>query len=365
MKVDSRRIIGIILTLLTFWFLWYVSELVVYFLVSIVITLVLRPLVSRLNKIEIKGRQFPHWLSSLVAMAAAGFILVSVIRIFTPLVASEVKVLSSINLEDQYNALSGPLGSVESFIEDNNIRFDESMDNKEYIKQSLVSLVDVSKVSGLFTNILSGLGNFVYILFVISFITFFLLKDSFILDNMIDAIIPDEQVPKVKRVMKSANKSLTRYFTGLIMQITLITTINSIGLSILGVKNALVIGLFTGLINVIPYIGPMIGTAFGLIIIVSTSLGMPGDALMLLGLKSLGVFMFTQAMDNFVFQPVIFGRSINAHPLEIFFVIMIGAQIGGIGWMIIAVPVYSFIRILAKEFLGEYKFIRTMTQNVE
>ena len=365
MKVSRHRIIGIVLFIAIILLLYFVKELVVYFLVSMILTLVLRPVVNRLKKIKIKNWHVPNWLAALAAMVIMFTFFIQLFRLFLPLIADEIQILKAVNIEERYQALQGPLKAINEFLNTNDIQFEKGMSNDEYIRNQIISIFDVSKVTALFSSIVTGLGNFVYSTFVISFITFFLLKDNYILENSMDALVPDAYLEKIKKIARSANKTLSRYFIGLLIQVTLITTCNSIGLSVLGVHNALVIALFTGLINVIPYIGPLIGSSFGLLIIMTTSLDLPPDDFMSLGLYTCVVFGITQVLDNFVFQPIIFGKSINAHPLEIFIVIMIGASLGGITGMIIAVPTFSFVRIVAHEFLGEFKWIQTMTRNVE
>ena len=135
------------------------------------------------------------------------------------------------------------------------------------------------------------------------------------------------------------------------------------GLKIAGFHNTIVIGFFAGLINVIPYLGPIIGLSFGLLLgmaqtISNTSMEL-GSAFLII----IGVFGVVQLLDNFVTQPVVFSTSIRAHPLEIFLVISFAASMAGISGMIVAVPVYSVVRLLAAEFLSHLKFVRWLTQN--
>ena len=159
---------------------------------------------------------------------------------------------------------------------------------------------------------------------------------------------------------------LQKYFLGLLAQITIITTLVSLGLYVIGVKNALVIGLFAGLINVVPYVGPLIGAFFGIVIALSSHLEMEFYAELLpLAGKIAGVFLAVQLLDNFIFQPLIFSKSVEVHPLEIFLVILIAGTLAGVGGMIIAIPFYSILRICANQFLSEFKVIRTMTRGMD
>jgi predicted PurR-regulated permease PerM len=146
------------------------------------------------------------------------------------------------------------------------------------------------------------------------------------------------------------------------MQVTAISIFVSIALSVLGVKNALLIGFFAALINVIPYLGPIIGAAFAVIITISSNLDLDFYTQMLpLLSKVVIVFAAMQMLDNFLLQPWIFSNSVLAHPLEIFIVILMGAQINGIVGMVLAIPVYTVLRVIARSFLSEFKIVQKIT----
>ena len=78
----------------------------------------------------------------------------------------------------------------------------------------------------------------------------------------------------------------------------------------------------------------------------------------------MGVFAFMQLIDNILLQPNIFSKSVKAHPLEIFIVVMMGAKIGGIAGMVLAIPFYTAFRVIGKVFLSEFKVIQKLTRNM-
>ena len=178
-------------------------------------------------------------------------------------------------------------------------------------------------------------------------------------------LVPRGYEYKVKKSMRNITTMLTRYFGGITVQVTIITLIVSIALSLLGVKNALLIGFFAALINVIPYVGPLIGAAFAIFITISSNLGLDFYSEMLpLILKVAGVFATMQLTDNFILQPYIFSNSVLAHPLEIFLVILIGGKLGGIVGMILAIPVYTVLRVIASVFLSEFKIVQQVSDRM-
>ena len=159
---------------------------------------------------------------------------------------------------------------------------------------------------------------------------------------------------------------LTRYMFGLISEVLCMMTLIFIGLSIFGVKNALVIAVMGGLMNIIPYLGPLMGCALGVVIGIISNLGI-GNYNMILPntLEIIGVFVGANLIDNFVLQPMIYSKSVFAHPIEIFLVILMAGNIGGVVGMIIAIPSYTLIRIVAKQLLSGFKFIELLTKKLE
>ncbi len=143
--------------------------------------------------------------------------------------------------------------------------------------------------------------------------------------------------------------------------ITLITT----GLTIFGVENAVLIGFFGGLMNIIPYLGPLIGALIGVILAISTilSTGMYSELLSITFII-LGVFLVAKLIDDFILQPLIYSNSVKAHPVEIFLVILIAGTMAGITGMILAIPTYTVLRIIAKEFLSQLSVVQKLTRNI-
>jgi predicted PurR-regulated permease PerM len=83
----------------------------------------------------------------------------------------------------------------------------------------------------------------------------------------------------------------------------------------------------------------------------------------LLGLM-LVVFISVQVIDNILFQPLIYASSVLAHPLEIFIVLLIAGSVAGILGMFLAIPAYTVIRVIAKEFFNNFKLVKRLTENI-
>lgn len=191
------------------------------------------------------------------------------------------------------------------------------------------------------------------------------MKEQGLFTKIVKSIVPNEYEDQSVHAIDESAKLLIRYFIGIAVQIIFITLYVSTALSFLGFQNALLIAFFAALMNVIPYVGPLLGASFGLIIIISANLDVSFYEILLPKmLKLIGVFASMQLMDNFILQPNIFSKSVKAHPLEIFIVVLIGAKLGGVVGMIIAIPAYTVLRVLAKVFLSEFKVVQRITQNL-
>jgi predicted PurR-regulated permease PerM len=356
-----RFALGIAFLILVIWFSWQVKQVFIYFAVSVVLALMGRPVMGKLAQVNIKNKSLPEWLSALVVIAAYMFLLSLFFKFLIPVLASQIDIIVNLDVEMLLNEFNGPISRLEAWFSNMNIKGL----NRQEIQDQLAQYLNFSSVTTIFENIVSGIGSILIGFMSVLFITFFLLKDRNIVNNIVDTLTPDKYLKSIHNVLSETKDLLTRYFIGVAIQVSIITTIVSVGLTIFNVPNALLIGFIAGLINIIPYIGPLIGATFGisLSLLSHVHLGMDGELAPLI-LKIISVFAVAQMTDNFVLQPLIFSKSVKAHPLEIFVVIMASGMIAGVVGMILAVPTYTFLRIVAKEFFQGYKVVQGLTKDL-
>jgi predicted PurR-regulated permease PerM len=336
-----------------------------YILVAVVLSIILNPLMRLLDRITIFKRRINNNIKALIGILAIFVFFGGIISIFAPKILEEFQTISNIKLEDINESLEYPLQMVDEFVFRYNLTTDEDFNSKKYVEKEIFNLVGAGKVTYIFSNLAAGIGNVFIAIFSIIFITFFFLRERELAAGTIISLTPEAMIPKVENVMRKTRNSLSRYFIGILIQVILVSTVVTTGLALFGVENALLIGVFAGLINIIPYLGPTLGAIFGIFVALTTNLDIDySTQLVPFVLRIVGVFAVVQLMDNFLFQPFIFSNSVNAHPLEIFLVIMISASIAGVPGMIVAVPAYAFLRIVLREFFSEFKAIREITKKV-
>jgi len=366
MKIKFSHIIGFLVVLAFGALLWYFRNIVLYIVIAAILSLIGKPLVDLFQRIRYKRIGLSRSLSALLTLVVIWLAIALVFRIFVPIVGEQAAELSKIDVQAVTEKVEGPILHAETLFHRYSVG-DQEASLQAYISDKISGVVNFSIITDIVGSFVGMLGNIFIAFFSISFIAFFFLKDEGLLYNGILMWIPDKYMEKVKHVLASVKRLLTRYFIGILIQITAIIILISAGLLIVGLdfSQALVIALVAGVMNIIPYIGPIIGTTLGLLLGIATHLHLPfmQELLPLLGWMLL-VFMVVQLTDNILFQPLIYSNSVNAHPLEIFLVIMIAGSVAGVGGMILAIPLYTIIRVVAKEFFNNFKVVKKMTEKI-
>ena len=241
--------------------------------------------------------------------------------------------------------------------------------NKSALDQlvgTVKTVVNPARISNILETVVGTIGTIIVTITSVLFITFFFLKDQTMFAEAITSVAPTNYVSHMRTALDDIRTLLIRYFGGILIQMVAITSIVAGALTIMGVPNALLIGFFAALMNIIPYVGPLIGAAFGVLITFSTHLDMDFyTQIVPLLIKVLLVFPIVQMIDGFILQPYIFSNRVMAHPLEIFIVIWIGADIWGIPGMILAIPTYTVLRVIARTFFNEFRFVQILTENMD
>ncbi|MGB0402633.1 MAG: AI-2E family transporter [Salibacteraceae bacterium] len=360
-----RWILGGLFTLILLFFIWYLRNLVIYILISGIISIIAKPLTQLLCKLKIGRFKIPSGLSAFLVLLTIWFVIIGLMAAIIPIVAAEMRVLSKIDYNQIWIAFEGVVTKFDMFMKDFGVFTGEDHSSIMVLQNKLQGFFNISDLTSLFSVFFSGVGNIGVAFFSISFITFFFIREGGLFKKMMLEFVPRPIENQVLNVVMASKELLARYFIGITIQVALITTCITSGLLILGVENAFIIGLFAGFINLIPYIGPFIGAAVGMLITLTAGLqfGVSSELLFLMA-KVAGVFLTVQLIDNILFQPIIFSNSVKAHPLEIFLVISIGGTLGGIPLMIMAIPGYTVLRIIAKEFLSEFKLVQDLTKRI-
>jgi predicted PurR-regulated permease PerM len=344
------------------WRFWF---MIAWVLVAAVISFLGQPLVRFFDRLHIRRLSLPHPLSALLSLFLIVLMFLGLLAVFVPLIFEQAQTISRIDVNMLAQNLKGPLLWIETQLQGLGI-IPDGQTIQDYIVNNAKSVVNLGNVTTLIRGFFSAAGSIFVGLFSILFISFFFLKDEGLFENILLLVIPEKHLESTHKVIVESKNLLRRYFGGILLELLGVMSIITISLWIFGVKNALLIGFFGGIMNIIPYLGPVIGTTIGITLGLTASLASGSYAhIFPLFLKLLGVFLGANFIDNNFLVPFIYSSSVKAHPLEIFFIIIIGGSLAGILGMLMAVPVYTVLRVIGREFFQQYRIIKKLTENID
>lgn len=355
------KAVGIITgILLLLYFFYQIGSVLAYLAIAAVLALLGRPIKRFLQK----RLKFPETLAVIVTMFVFIGLLAGIIALFIPLISEQSKSLSLLDIDQLKSDLDVLYYEMMDYFGTTKADVDELIKETE-IEKSVVEGLDLNFIPDFLNSFFNILSEFSIGLFSVLFISFFFLKDSNLMQNGILIFIPKERELNLVTSIEKINSLLSRYFIGILLQLSILFVIYTITLLIVGVENAIVIAFLCALFNIIPYVGPLVGGAVMIILTMTSHLGMdfstiilPKATYVLIGI------VIGQLIDNFFSQPFIFSTSVKSHPLEIFLVIIIAGLLFGVVGMVVAVPGYTAIKVILKEFLNDNKFVKKFTKNV-
>ena len=347
---------------------WTFRNIIGYILIAVVVSLIAKPVMGLLKKPSIRGRKNPNWLAAAVSLIIVIGAILTLLFLIIPLVCSIVNDVSMANIEQTAKSIAAPLSDLNVYLRESFPKLGNDFRLEVVIGQQVQKLFNVSAFSSLIGSAASVLTSFAIGIFSVVFIGFFFIKDDGLFTKIVCALVPDKYEKTTEKAIDDIEHLLSRYFIGVIIEVIGVALINFIGLWLvarLGINAALGIAFMAGIFNVIPYVGPLLGGALGTILglTIKYSSAVPvGLDISFLGFTAvlIAIFCFTQLIDNFLYQPLIYSTSIKSKPLEIFIVLLIVGNIGGPLAMIIAIPIYTVFRVIAFRFFGHKKAIRRL-----
>lgn len=364
MNTTLRNILILIGLAFLVYAFWYFRNIFAYIFIAGVISLIGRPAVDLLNSIRIWKFRFPKALSSLLTLLFLYGLLALFFVIFIPLIAKQIDALSNFDAGSIIQGLRDQLDKLETGLR--KVYHDMPPDKSLYdvAVTTITGILNPASITDFAGNIVMVIGRFVVAIVAITFLAFFFLKDEGLFKETVMVMVPDQYEERIRSVLHSIKKLLIRYFIGIILQSTVVLIIVTIGMTIVGFpfQQALVMGLIIGIFNVIPYVGPWLGGSIAILMGIATAItsaGYPPVAMLMIYM--IIVIAFTQVIDNNIVAPTIYSRSVNAHPIEIFIVILAVGSFAGIIGMIVAVPAYTALRVFAREFFNNFGPVRKLT----
>ena len=341
-------------------FLWQIQSVIAYLTIAAVVALIGSPVVFFLRN----TLKFPNLLAVISTMLLLIGIFAGIIALFVPLLTEQGKNLSLLDIDGLQENLDSLYKEITQYFGASPQTFNALLEESD-LEKSFLERFDVGFIPNFLNSFLGLLSTASVGLFSVLFISFFFLKDRLLLQKGILALVPKSNESKTKNSISKINGLLSRYFVGLLLQIFVLFVIYSITLLIVGIENAIVIAFLCALFNIIPYVGPIIGGLVMLMLTMTSNLGQDFSTVILpkAGYVFIGLAV-GQLIDNFFSQPLIFSNSVKSHPLEIFLIIIIAGLLFGVVGMIVAVPGYTAIKVILKEFLADNKLVKSLTKSL-
>lgn len=348
---------------------WYFRSVLLYIVLAAVLSLLSKPVMKFLSGIRIKGRQLPQWLAAVLSLC---LIMLVFLFIFVQVIPIVVSIVQKITVNLSASDYSLPVAAFTSFVDGANAWLishlpqlgpDFRVENS--IGKFISSVFDLNSIPGLIESVASVFVSIGVAIFSIVFISFFFTKDPMLFRKIVGSMVPDSIESKVIDAIGDIEHLLSRYFVGLLIEVLGVALLNFLGLwafARIGFNAAVSIAFITGIMNIIPYVGPLVGTVLGTILATVLKFSAVGVEVHFWAFIALllAIFIVTQLVDNFLFQPLIYSTSIKASPLEIFIVLLIAGNLAGVFGMLVAIPAYTVARVIAVHFFSNVKAIKRL-----
>lgn len=360
----AKWIISLLGIAIVIYGLWYFRFLVICFAIAVMLSFMGRPLMNILSKIHYKKFHIGNILATTITLVA--LIAITAIAFYTlvPLIISQAMSFANLDMYQIADYYAEPINKIETFLHEYQL-MPINTNLETLISNKILSMFQMFQITDIADLILSLSGNIIMGIFIVLFFTFFMIKDAHLLYNAIMGITPDKYMDEVERIITNSKNLISRYFIGIFIEIIVMIILLSIGFYFVGFSNVILIASICGVMVILPYIGVVIGGAMGLIITITGFLSTdPSMSIAPIIMKFIMVFAVVKLIDDFILQPFIYSKSVKAHPLEIFIVILMAGEIGGVLGMVLAIPTYTFLRIIAKEFLSKWKFVQKITKDI-
>ncbi len=334
----------VVVILLILYTLSLLGSVFVLVILSILMTFLLAPVVSAL---ETRGLQRIYGIMAVYLLIA--LLLFALLRTLLPPVLAQITSLE--------NAVTAPnfaqkLQSMQTEMQ-NAIPFLKLGDILDKANQIIIDL------TGKWLSIVTSIGSLLLVMIIVPFVTFFFLKDGDLILGRLISLVPNRYFEMTLNVLHKIGVQLGRYIRAWLIEAAIVGALSVIGLSIMGVKYAVIIGVAAGLANLIPYLGPVVGAVPAILV----SLIQSGNLSMLLPIVAL--FVAIRLADDLLIVPIVYSRGASMHPLTVVLLILIAAEVKGVLGMVLAIPLYTVLRVVAKETywgLESYSVTKTKFQ---
>lgn len=361
-KFNYRIIFRVLAIMAGIGFLYFFPDIVVYVFLAFILALVGRPLAQRINRIKIYKWHIPYSIGAAITTLFFLTVVLVLIGMLVPFFIEELRILENINYEALTTYLNENIVLLQNFLHEKQI-IDSDATLVSVITNELKDLINVKLLSDVLGGVINMTGSFVLALFAIFFMGFFFIKDNIQLDIFVKPFVSEKYTNKLAAISEKINLLLSRYCIGSVVRILIMIILLYIGFLIFGISGAGLHAFWGGILNIIPYLGPIIGVLISIFLgFINCISAEAYTEIIPVIIKIAGIYVAVNVIDNILLQPYIFSQSVNIHAVEVFLVTIIGGEFAGIMGMILAIPVYTILRTIMIEI---YNYINQSTLPME
>jgi predicted PurR-regulated permease PerM len=346
-KNKNVFLISVILFFFTCLLLYFSRRVIAPFLVAFALAYLLDPLVDRIslsNKVTRTASVLLLMVSFFALLVFAGIFLIPILSMQTENLAQNIPVYIGI-VQDWLRPFLDMLRGLDS------VKIEEIL-NEGLSRFGELPMKALQFSGKLLWGSISDLLNIILMvanLVIIPVVIFYLLRDFDNIAEKLLALVPPRFQIKTKETIVEIDHVLSNFVRGQLMVAGLMGVMYAIGLSLCDTPMSLSIGFMAGLLNLVPYLGLVLGFApAALLTFMHTQEWMPV-------LEVAGVFAFVQVMEGMVITPRLIGESIGLHPVAVIFAVLLGSELFGLVGMILGVPIVAILNVLISRGLLRYK----------
>lgn len=328
-NITTSTIIKSILILVILWFLYFIRGIVGIFFISLLLTAALKPTIDWLEK-----KKIPRIIGITIVYISLFTLTILIFILIIPPIIEQTKQLAT-NFPYYWEKITKGLGIIRDYSA--NYGWLEHINNlTEALKTNLANLT--GNIFGALSSLFGGVTAFIFILVI----TFYMTLEENAAERITKLLIPQNYKKKINDLIKKLEEKIGLWVRGQIVLMVIIGFLSFIFLSILKVNYALVLGLFAGLTEIIPYLGPLIGAIPAIFIAFTQS---PYKALAVIIL-----YFAIQEFENDILVPKVMEKAVGLNPIISIFALLIGAKIAGILGVLLSIPIATSIIVIIKEF---------------
>lgn len=330
-EISTGIIFKTILILLGLWFLYLVRDVIVLLIISVIIVAAIEPAVDYFQK-----KRIPRGVSVLVIYILLFFIIAGGISLLIPPLANQFHEFS-LGYPQYSQKFHDSFSSVRSFIENNNINI-----SVEQLSGDIGSSLS-NFAKNIFTKTFGVFSGFISVIVVLS-LTFYMSTKKDAVVNFVSLITPEKHKKYATDLSERIKGKIGKWLLGQLFLMILIAIFDYIGLSLVGVPYALILAIFAGVMEIIPYMGPIISAIPGIILgfLVSP----------MTGLLALAVYIIAQQFENHVIVPQIMKKAVGLNPIAVILALIVGAKLGGTLGAILAIPVATAAALFISDWMN-------------